>query len=286
MKKIFIGIAFCCGVIFSQVASASIWSWIETTTPCSLSYCFDYTFEIGDWDTNDPTPNPCFNLSKCTIFISHKHRADGSSGYHIDKAWDSKYHDFILTAPTMGELGKGIKQIFSFPYTSTTRHSSVKVTWQECVGIFYAPGKNLGEYSSAAQLSKFQHYSLLPNSICGSAPPPSGSCDFEQPELNLDHGILNNQQLEGNEVSNDVNIRCTTSQNLSIYIFSADKIPLRDDGSLYSTLYINDKTLGSAGFALEVTDRATVSIKSVLHTQGRVSGGTFSGSTVLLLTVD
>ena len=104
--------------------------------------------------------------------------------------------------------------------------------------------------------------------------------------MNLNHGTLTRQELEGHEVSETVSISCTTSQTLKLFIYSADNVQLRDDGSLYSELYMNGNVLGTAGFTLDVAEQENVTVKSVLRTNGSVAAGEFSGSTVMLITVE
>ena len=286
MKKMFFALLLFLGMAFSHTASASIWSWIDTLKSCGSNSCYDYTFTIADWDENDATPNPCYQLSACTLIIGHRHNVAGTSGPGIERSWDAGSYPFLITAETMGEVSQQFKTIFTFPYSSTTRHSGVAVNWEECVGFFYAAGKNLGNNASYVNQSAFQGHPMMPGSICGVAPQPSGSCDFNQDVLTLDHGTLTRQELDGHEVSENVSINCTTSQTLKLYIYSADNVQLRDDGSLYSELYMNDNVLGTSGFTLDVAEQENVVVKSVLHTNGSVAAGEFAGSTVMLITVE
>ncbi|MGK3227573.1 hypothetical protein ACCW94_21090 [Enterobacter soli] len=288
MKTIISVLLLFTGVLFSSSASASIWSWIDNLTTCSgFTYCYDYQFTIAEWDETDSTPNPCYELSGCTIFISHRHNAAGTSGSGVVRSWGAGTYPFITTAETLGELGKELKAIFALPFSSTTNHSNNSATaTEECVGFFYAAGKNLGSNSSPIVSESFRGYPIMPGSICGSAPAPSGSCDFNQDVLTLDHGTLTRQELDGHEVSETVSINCTTSQTLKLYIYSADNVQLRDDGSLYSELYMNDNVLGTNGFTLDVAEQENVVVKSILHTNGSVAAGEFSGSTVMLITVE
>lgn len=276
------------GLGFSQYSSASIWSWIENLTECTATqtYCYEYTFTIADWDSNDDTANPCYGLSACTLMISHRHFAVGTSGLGVVRTWGSGTYPFLTTAETMGELGASFKAIFSLPFSSTTTHRGNEVAAEECVGIFYAAGIDLGTNTSSQSESKYSGYPIMPNSICGAAPAPSGSCDFVQDSITLDHGTLQKTELEGHEVSSTVNISCTSSKTLQVYIYSADNVQLRDDGSLYSELYLNNNILGINGFTLDVTDEANVSVKSVLRTNGTVAAGEFSGSTVMLISME
>lgn len=272
----------------SPLSSASVWSWIDSLSTCSSSftYCYDYTFTLADWDEDDSTPNPCYGLTACTIFIGHRHNSAGTSGSEIVRSWGAGAYPFVIESETMGDMAKQLKSIFSLPFSSTTNHKADTVATEECVGFFFAAGQNLGSYNSEANVSSFAGHSLLPGSICGAAPAPSGTCDFDQDVLILDHGVLTRNQLEGHEVSENVSISCTTSQTLKLFIYSADNLQLRDDGSLYSELYMNDTILGTAGFNLDIVEQESVTVKSVLRTNGSVTAGEFSGSTVMLITVE
>lgn len=288
MKKMLLILLSLLALTAVRPASASVWSWIDSLSTCSATqtYCYDYNFTIADWDEDDSTPNPCYGLSACTIFIGHRHDAAGTSGSGIVRSWGAGTYPFIIESETMGDLAKQIKAIFSLPFSSTTNHKANTVAAEECVGMFYAAGKNLGSNSSAVNETAFQGHPMMPGSICGTAPQPSGSCDFDQDVLTLDHGTLTRNELDGHEVSETVSINCTTSQTLKLYIYSADNVQLRDDGSLYSELYMNDNVLGTNGFTLDVAEQENVVVKSILHTNGSVAAGEFSGSTVMLITVE
>ena len=270
-------------LVATQPASASVWSWIDSITQNS-SINFDYNFTLADWDENDSTPNPCYGLNACTIFISHRHDASGTSGWGVVQGWGVAAYPFISSSETLGEVGKELKKVFPLPYSGTTNHNGT-VNFEECVGFFYAPGVNMGTSGPVVD-QKYAGDNILPGSICGTAPQPSGSCDFNQDVLTLDHGTLTRQELDGHEVSENVSINCTTSQTLKLYIYSADNVQLRDDGSLYSELYMNDNVLGTSGFTLDVAEQENVVVKSVLHTNGSVAAGEFAGSTVMLITVE
>ncbi|MGC0850363.1 hypothetical protein [Pantoea agglomerans] len=274
--------------IFSPGASAIVWSWIDSLATCSstLAYCYDYNFTIGDFEEKDTTPNPCYRLNGCTLFIGHRHNSAGTSGPRIRSSWGANVYPFLTTSATMGSLAIEFKKVFPLPFSSSTRHSGNSVATEECVGIFYAAGTNYGSYTSDTNNSGFEGHPLLPGSICGTAPAPSGTCDFDQDVLTLDHGTLTRRELDRHEMSENVSISCTTLQTLKLYIFSADHIQLRDDGSLYSELYMNDSLLASNGLTLDVEQQENVTVKSVLRTNGSVEAGEFSGSTVMLITVE
>lgn len=283
MKKMLLILLSLLALTTARPSSAAVWSWINAITQNS-STNYDYDFTLADWDENDTTPNPCYGQTACTIFISHKHSSSGTSGTGVVRGWGVAAYPFIGSSVTLGEVGVELKKIFPLPYSGTTNHVG-SVNFEECVGFFYAPGVNIGT-STSANDEKYRGYNILPGSICGTAPQPSGSCDFNQDVLTLDHGTLPRQELDGHEVSETVSINCTTSQTLKLYIYSADNVQLRDDGSLYSELYMNDNVLGTNGFTLDVAEQENVVVKSILHTNGSVAAGEFSGSTVMLITVE
>lgn len=284
--KLFISAALLLsGLTFSHTSSATIWSWIDNLYTCngSANTCYDFT--IADWDENDTTPNPCYGLTACTIFISHRHNAAGTSGNEIERSWGAGAYPFLLTVETMGDMGKELKAIFSLPFSSTARHRGSVVT-DECVGFFYAPGQNLGSYTSTHYSTSFSGHDLLPGSICGVAPAPNSSCDFNQDVLTLDHGTLSRSELDGHEVTESVSVSCSVEQTLKLYIYSANEVSLRTDGSLYSELYLNDNVLGSTGLTIDVNGQAEVNVKSRLRTNGTPESGEFSGSTIMLITIE
>lgn len=292
MKRLIFATILLSGLTFSQVSSASIWSWIDqiTTNDCTsgLTYCYNYHYTVSAWDDIDTTPNPCYGLTACTLFLSHRHFSAGTSGNQSLYSMDASINPGFLTAETMGELGEFVKSKFSFPYSGIARHTAnTPAATEECVGFFYAAGRNLGNSTTIANdSSTYGGYPILPGSICGAAPPPSGSCDFTQDSVTLDHGTLSRRELEGHEVTEQVNLTCTTSQTLKLYIYAADKVQLNDDGSLYSELYLNNTILGTDGFTIDVNENAIVDIKSTLRTNGTPEAGEFSGSTIMLITVE
>lgn len=294
MKRLIIAVILFSGVTFSPVSSASIWSWIDTSTVCSAAngdpYCYRYEFTIGSWDESDSTPNPCYGTTACTIFIGHRHNRAGTSGSRVARSWGSGggqagTNGWVRTAETMGDLGRELNSRLSFPYSGSTLHSGTSLSTEECVGFFYYAGANLGSVTDES-ITAASGKPMMPGSICGVAPMPSGTCDFTQDSVTLDHGTLSRRELEGHEATEQVYLTCTTPQTLKLFIQSADKVQLRDDGSLYSELYMNNSVLGTDGFSIEVEENAVVDLKSTLRTNGTPEAGEFSGSTIMIITVE
>lgn len=277
---------------YSGISNSAVWSWIDTLTEftCSYTYCFNYNFTISSWDEDDETPNPCYSATRCTIFIGHKHNAAGTSGTGYVKSWGTTYgnttNNFLIASRTMGELGANMKSVLSLPFSGTTGHQADSIATEECVGLFYTATENLGSNETSGVSSSFQGHTLLPGSVCGTAPAPSGSCDFDVPSVTIDHGTLSKSEIEGHTASSSVTISCTSPKTVKLYIQTGDDLDLREDGSIYSKLYINNNSLGTDGLSVDVESQTSVDVSSVLYTNGTVAAGEFSGSAVMVITID
>ena len=269
---------------WSTNAISSIWSEITATETYTNSGVVGlrHTYNIFAWDEDDSTVNPCYRDTSCHIWIGIVNTRYGTSSAVYTEYWSAlaTSNRWISNAATIGELGTAFKANAGLPKTGTiVRNTSY--TWgvvEDCVGIFY---KN-DFYSSGTYMGG----TLLPNSICGQAPTPYGYCSFVEDTINLDHGTLTQSQLEGHETSLNVTMSCTYDTTVGIHALSGDNLPLRDDGSLYSEIYINDK-LGSDGLSMSAAaGDQVITFKSRLRTNGTVSAGEFSASTVAVISLE
>lgn len=274
-------------MLFSANIMAAIWSWIDSVidTSGAIYNNYEYTYRIEAWDDDDDTPNPCYGLSACTLFISHRHNEDGTSSYSVKNYYGTGgtgYYAFLLTAKTMGELGSLMKPTLNLPITGTMTHSSDKTIPDECVGIFYAAGSNFGTGASSVN-NQFNGHPLLPSSVCGVAPTPSTTCNFDNDVINLEHGVLSSAEVEGHAVSGTVNITCSKVAELKLYMYPDSTIPLSDSGDFYSELYVDDVLIPTTGASYEVDYTRTLNLKSVLRHTGSVKAGSFSGSAIIVM---
>ncbi|AOO58994.1 TPA: hypothetical protein PJH99_002932 [Raoultella ornithinolytica] len=274
-------------MLFSANIMAAIWSWIDSVVDTSgpIYNNYAYTYRIDAWDDDDDTPNPCYGLNACTLFISHRHNEDGTSSYSVKNYYGTGgtgYYAFLLTAKTIGELGTLMKPTLNLPITGTINHSSDKTIPDECVGIFYAAGSNFGTGTSSSD-NQFNGHPLLPSSVCGVAPTPSSTCNFDNDVINLDHGVLPSAEVNGHAVSEAINITCSKVAEMKLYMYPDSKIQLSDNGDFYSDLYVDDALIPSTGVSYDVDYTRTLNIKSVLRSSGILQPGTFSGSAIIVM---
>jgi len=264
-------------------ASAAIWSEITAASLYNNGSHIEFTYNIFAWDESDETPNPCYKDTGCRIWIGVTIDKAGSSNNVAAAYWSAANtsNRWISNAATMGELGAAFKTNAGLPQTGTIQRSAasyIVAKVKNCVGIFYKNDfASIGYYSGGE---------LMPNSICGEAPTPYGRCSFVEDSINLDHGTVARSQLDGHEVSINVTMSCDYESTVGIYVLSGDNLPLRDDGSLYSEIYINN-VLGTDGLSMSATaGEHSLTFKSKLRTNGTVAAGEFSASTVAVINLE
>lgn len=119
-------------------------------------------------------------------------------------------------------------------------------------------------------------------------PLPPLSCTING-DINLAHGVLNQDSLNGNTKSVYVQVSCNRDANVKITARAnngGDVVTLRSDGSLKSKLQVNS-IAGATGATLRVPggNGTSVMFSSTLMSTGNVVAGNFSGSAVAVVTI-
>lgn len=103
----------------------------------------------------------------------------------------------------------------------------------------------------------------------------------------INHGAINDNAVNGNEATTQLQLRCTGSSSLIVTASKENRsgVKLRADGSLYSKLTINGRPAAD-GVSVPIMEGVskTISLKSTLYSSGAVEPGNFSGSTVMTIT--
>lgn len=103
----------------------------------------------------------------------------------------------------------------------------------------------------------------------------------------ISHGTINDDVVNGNEATTQLQLRCTGSSSLIVTASKENRsgVKLRADGSLYSKLTINGRPAAD-GVSVPIMEGVskTISLKSTLYSSGAVEPGSFSGSTVMTIT--
>ncbi|MEY0025656.1 hypothetical protein AB7W40_16880 [Providencia rettgeri] len=116
-------------------------------------------------------------------------------------------------------------------------------------------------------------------------------CKITPIEIVHDYGLVNTSEINGKSITTDATITCThekittgdVSVSLEFQNLVDDKLYLRDDKSIYSTLDLDDKG-PSENIKVPVNQSINVKVRSTLSANDNVIGGDFSGSTLLVMT--
>ncbi|MFJ7141210.1 hypothetical protein [Pseudomonas protegens] len=214
-----------------------------------------------------------FDAMKCDLFIV----AVGESDELLKHAVFSEYRwNGMNSKLSLRELYEEMrKQGFSVPfYGSIFVPSSYKKPDDFCIS-FGAQYQFLG--------SKGPEYRIGP---CARVAKPPLECSVSG-NTTINHGTINDNAVNGNEATTQLQLRCTGSSSL---IVTASKenllgVKLRADGSLYSKLTIEGKP-AAEGVSVPIMEGVSkaISLKSTLYSSGAVESGSFSGSTVMTIT--
>lgn len=245
-----------------------------------------YFFTLDYWNAAENEPNPCVSVlgsvgaRNCYFTINHFHSMSGGTvtgGVASRTAWDCRQNVASFTSMKqirdymVGQCG------LSLPFKGFSEHNGAQ-TVDECIALFLTTSAKGGSGK------------ILPGSICGIAPPPTGKCYFYTGQLTLNHGTFNSDaNLNGNVKTGSFEILCNKDMNLMIRANSEDPlVKLRPDGSLVSEVKVNNRPLNiGALVSMKANTFNSVSISSTLKTKTNdpIMPGTFKGTVTLVLTI-
>lgn len=265
-----LSLAFVFLILWSDFSRASIFFQVTKREGGFMFGTFYY--DLLDWGTDDITPNPCYQNPRCRLLLTSSHNSTADR-YDSDGVWNAAQNPWVSDSETIGELGKSFKQYVGIPRSGSFSYANI-LGGSGCVGFFYTTAR----FGSGAYPNR------LPSSVCAIPPEEQNACNIVMPQINLDHGILEEGNLNNNKVSSALAVTCTKMTNILLYINEGDGgVQLRSDGSLYSNLLLNEQPAKN-GIALQAgPSGAVVQISSVLRKVGDVSPGPFQGSAVAIL---
>jgi hypothetical protein len=258
-KIIFILAVFCAPVAYAGWAADVRY----------VSNTQQYFAKVTYWDTGDTTPNPlygCTYLCYITIYIS----TDKYNGAEMSKMTFKE----ITTSKTLGELA----QNFAKAGYLNREVSSLQGFGNKEVCIFFGhparyPGGSYGP-------------GIFPGGM-NCIPPviDPNYCDIAEKQIELNHGMLLADQVNGNTVSTSLRVKC--SYTLPVRIMSSDRV-----GSIYfnsgnrfrSELKIDGESLGE-GKVLDATPQGSeLTLSSTLMGYDG-SIGVFQGSKTIIVSL-
>ncbi|HEP1044393.1 TPA: hypothetical protein QIY62_002936 [Serratia marcescens] len=225
-------------VLFSFRASA-VWELEMRFDPTVITGATSLA-KVVRWDINDPTPNPikgCYNpisgnSERCRILVIQ--RSSGAGGWGPSSG--AEYFDMTTEASnlfTMGELGA----LFAKKGFLNKEMKTSKMNYPY-KGYCYSLG-----YISVGSVGS---YLFLPSGKqeCVRADIVPTICSIAEPYIELDHGGLNPNQVNGNSVSQSFTVTC--NQDFYIRIIAQDSnSTLSLGGGITSHLQVNGTDLGT-----------------------------------------
>lgn len=228
-----------------------------------------YFAKVTYWDTGDVTPNPmygCSYLCSVTFWVV----AAGTTGSPMNEV----SFPGLTTSKTMGELAQSFANSGFFNREFYSRQGF--------------PDKNVCVF--------FGYWGRYPGGAYGPARFPGGMqcvppvidptyCDLAEKETELRHGVLRDEEVNGQTVSTSLHVTC--SSKYPVRIMSADRV-----GSVYfnggkqfrSELKIDGKDLGE-GKVVEATPQGvSLTLSSTLMGYDG-SIGVFQGSKTIIVSL-
>lgn len=121
---------------------------------------------------------------------------------------------------------------------------------------------------------------------CAGVSPNPTICEINDSYIELSHGTLNTDELDGHSVSRNVGITCNRNAMVKVYAYpntAGDVIPL--GRSISSSIKLNGVS-GRIGININVPgSTAYFNLSSTLTTSSDVNAGEYSGSGVVILNI-
>nr|WP_241391356.1 MULTISPECIES: hypothetical protein [Serratia]ULG12085.1 SefI [Serratia entomophila]ULG12396.1 SefI [Serratia entomophila]ULG19684.1 SefI [Serratia proteamaculans] len=112
-------------------------------------------------------------------------------------------------------------------------------------------------------------------------------CTITSGDITHNYGTILTDEVEGKSVTTNATLSCTggsISGEVSVALSLGDEnVNLKNDNSLYAQLNL-DGNGKSTTATIDINGSTNISLTSTLHTNGNVSSGAFSGSSVLTMT--
>ncbi|HFZ1794095.1 TPA: hypothetical protein ACIJX4_003360 [Serratia marcescens] len=259
MVKVFY--AFWSFIVFVSFPAAADW---ELDVKYEPRY-HDVTVEIKRWDEYDERPNPLYDClysnmqHDCRMTIRY-------SGFGGEYSFDEVSFKEMSTVRTLGDLARVSREkgvVF-------TKYIPMAEGYRYCFDFIYI-WRGLRK--------------LMPGGVnaCTKAEIVPTYCSISEPYIELNHGAISANAINGHTVSRSFNVSCNTSYK--VLVIAQDlKSVLSLGGGLQSQLKVNDTDLGEGYVTSVGPGGKSLTLTSTLS--GYTSGtGNFHGSKVIMLSL-
>lgn len=229
----------------------------------------------------DDFPNPCYRMSRCEIGLGTRwYESDWSTispKQQVHRWITPAAAQWVLSAPTMGDLGDNMGKNSGFPV-----YVDFGVMTSEGMGfvnmcISYRINGGAPQYMN--------DYYCTKDGIGGGSPP--ARCEALTQDIAFNYGALNASQVNGSVQKGQFSLRCDRNATVRIYakgLASGGLLTLNK--SLGSRLRIAN-VAADKGYTAKVwaNSQSSYEVSSTLEVSGDVPLGNFSGSTVIVMDI-
>ncbi len=258
-------------VLLLQYSDCWSESWVQVNSTTQISGSAQYGFSY-DYSWPYESSNSVVDVCRtgCIVLPFYVGGQLYTEQGLIIKASDNCYNMKCIWDKWVAKFG-----VSGSSYASTSQPGARTSCWS------YVAFSFSGAYPTGSAIS-------LPGASCGIAPPPGVECNISLQDI--DHGVLKPSAINGSTKSETGQLICNAGVTAKLTLGSGDSVRLYSNGVnvIDSEIYINDvKVGGGKSVTITAINGATpVIIKSVLHSVSSSMGGEFSGSDVILMSIN
>lgn len=280
-------VSFLLTVLWFPVCSADSINMSFTVSPQpNGSATVNYT--LNSWDPETAlTSNPCYgttsSVPQCAFAIAAAVRPTVSSNMKFTFPQYSVSDTCAKTLLKESSIADLVKGSWSKCFGLSVSGSIViPSSWMSsgseiCIGPAFVNGRYAGGWAAQSGF-------LTASGGCEGSlilPPVSAVCEIQSP-IEIDHGTVSASELNQHTATKDIHIVCNKETTASLSLLTYD-LPMTPNSSFSSRLYLNG--VNKASRLTLPAGTTGVQLKSILSADDRISAGTYSGSTVLILTI-
>ncbi|MEL5445945.1 PapG chaperone-binding domain-containing protein [Serratia ureilytica] len=254
--------------LYSANACSAAWEMKSEYRPVNATYGY-FVAKIVAWDTEDKTPNPLYGCSSGGNLCYLAFTVDNY--YFLDKISFQN----ITTSKTLGELGKNFIQsgLLNREYRSMNHYYPSQPS---CIYFGYnAQGSN-GSWSVIwfPGGEQCREPEIVPN-----------VCELREPLVELDHGMLRAEVINGNTAEATLTVACTF--NFKVRVMTSDRsgtVYFNDKKQFRSELKLDGVNAGNGVLVTAPPEGKTLTLTSTLAGYDG-SVGEFQGSKSLIISL-
>nr|WP_142016327.1 hypothetical protein [Serratia fonticola] len=241
----------------------------------------ELSYTLSNWDENDKSTSSVlgdelqigFGYYFCTWNM-------GCPWNTMSILWTAAQYPALGKAKTKGELGAALRSTVGFPYSGRIIIRNMDSMYDvRCFTVMAKRSSQLGS-------------DIKPLFSCPSSqalPPKTHSCNFDNNNLELNHGTLNADKVGGHSATGNLRVRCTANMTVVVRLTGASAGKVKLNNGTGQSIDSSLAFAGQNGTSLTTTtgsggkDVALVSTLSAMDISN--SGGKYSGSAVVTLEV-